>query len=50
VFLLNRKPGGKSQASWLGTSRRSDADPKLGKEYDQGKMSSRDANSPLRTW
>ena len=45
--LIKQKPGLKSKASWLGTSRRSDADPKLGKKYDQGKMSTRDANSPL---
>ena len=46
--LIKQKPGLKSKASWLGTSRRSDADPKLGKKYDQGKMSTRDANSPLK--
>ena len=45
--LIKQKPGLKSKASWLGTSRRSDADPKLGKKYDQGKMSTRDANLPL---
>ena len=45
--VLVEKPGLQSRASWLGTSRRSDADPKLGKKYDQGKMSTRDANSPL---
>ena len=46
--LIKQKPGLQSRASWLGTSRRSDADPKLGKKYDQGKMSTRDANSPLK--
>lgn len=46
--LIKQKPGSKSKASWLGTSRRSDADPKLGKKYDQGKMSTKDANSPLK--
>ena len=46
--LIKQKPGLKSKASWLGPSRRSDADPKLGKKYDQGKMSTRDANSPLK--
>ena len=46
--LIKQKPGLKSKASWLGTSRRSDAVPKLGKKYDQGKMSTRDANSPLK--
>lgn len=45
--LIKQKPGSQSKASWLGTSRRSDADPELGKKYDQGKMSTRDANSPL---
>jgi hypothetical protein len=46
--LIKQKPGLKSKASWLGTSRRSDADPKLGKKYDQGKLSTKDANSPLK--
>ena len=46
--LIKQKPGLQSRASWLGTSRRSDADPKLGKKYDQCKMSTRDANSPLK--
>ena len=46
--LIKQKPGSKPKASWLGTSRRSDADPKLGKKYDQGKMSTKDANSPLK--
>ena len=45
--LIKQKPGSQPKASWLGTSRRSDADPKLGKKYDQGKMSTRDANLPL---
>lgn len=47
--LIKQKPGSQSRASWLGTSRRSDADPKLGKKYDQGKTSTRDANSPLKS-
>ena len=46
--LIKQKPGLKTKASWLGTSRRSDADPKLGKKYDQGKLSTKDANSPLK--
>jgi hypothetical protein len=46
--LIKQKPGLKSKASWLGTSRRSDADPKLGKKYDQGKLSTKDANSSLK--
>ena len=46
--LIKQKPGSQSKASWLGTSRRSDADPKLGKKYDQGKLSTKDANSPLK--
>ena len=46
--LIKQKPGLKTKASWLGTSRRSDADPKLGKKDDQGKLSTKDANSPLK--
>jgi len=46
--LIKQKPGSSSKASWLGTSRRSDADPKLGKKYDQGKLSTRDASTPLK--
>jgi hypothetical protein len=46
--LIKQKPGLKTKASWLGTSRRSDADPKLRKKYDQGKLSTKDANSPLK--
>ena len=46
--LIKQKPGLKTKASWLGTSRRSDADPKLGKKYDQGKLSTKNANSPLK--
>jgi hypothetical protein len=46
--LIKQKPGLKTKASWLGTSRRSDADPKLGKKVDQGTLSTRDANSPLK--
>jgi hypothetical protein len=46
--LIKQKPGLKTKASWLGTSRRSDADPKLGKKVDQGTISTRDANSPLK--
>ena len=46
--LIKQKPGSTSNASWLGTSRRSDADPKLGKKYDQGKLSTRDASTPLK--
>lgn len=47
-ILIKQKPGSKSRASWLGTSRRSDADPKLNKKYDQGKISTKDANKPLK--
>ena len=46
--LIKRRPGLKTRASWLGTSRRSDADPKLGRKVDQGILSTRDANSPLK--
>ncbi len=46
--LIKQKAGSQPKASWLGTSRRPDADPKLGKKYDQGKMSTKDANSPLK--
>ena len=46
--LIKQNPGLKTKASWLGTSRRSDADPKLGKKYDQGKLSTKNANSPLK--
>jgi hypothetical protein len=46
--LFKHKPGLKTKASWLGTSRRSDADPKLGKKVDQGTLSTKDANSPLK--
>jgi hypothetical protein len=46
--LIKQKLGLKSRASWLGTSRRSDADPKLGKKVDQGTLSTRDASSPLK--
>lgn len=46
--LIKQKPGNDSKASWLGTSRRSDADPKLGKKYDQGKLSTKDANKSLK--
>lgn len=46
--LIKQKSGLGSKASWLGTSRRSDADPKLGKKEDQGKLSTRDANKPLK--
>ena len=47
-ILIKQKPGSESRASWLGTSRRSDADPKLGKKMDQGTLSTKDANSPLK--
>lgn len=46
--LIKQKPGLKTRASWLGTSRRSDADPKLGKKVDQGTLSTKNANSPLK--
>lgn len=46
--LIKQDPGLESRASWLGTSRRSDADPKLGKKVDQGTLSTRDASSPLK--
>lgn len=45
--LIKQNPGSGSKASWLGTSRRSDANPKLGKKEDQGKLSTKDANKPL---
>lgn len=47
-ILIKQQPGSESRASWLGTSRRPDADPKLGKKVDQGTLSTRDANSPLK--
>ena len=46
--LIKQKPGSQSKASWLGTSRRSDANPKLGKKDDQGTLSTKDANAPLK--
>jgi hypothetical protein len=46
--LIKQRPGLNTKASWLGTSRRSDADPKLGKKVDQGTLSTRNANSPLK--
>ena len=46
--LIKQKPGLKSKAFWLGTSGRSNADPKLGKKYDQGTLSTRDASTPLK--
>lgn len=47
-ILIKQRPGLNTRSSWLGTSRRSNADPKLGKKYDQGTLSTRDANSPLK--
>ena len=46
--LIKERPGLTTRASWLGTSRRSDADPKLGKKVDQGTLSTKNANSPLK--
>ena len=46
--LIKQKPGLESRAAWLGTSRRSDAEPKLGKKMDQGTLSTRAANAPLK--
>ena len=40
-ILIKQKKGTSGKASWLGTSRRKDADPKLGKKYDQGKMNTK---------
>ena len=46
--LIKQKKGKDAKASWLGTSRRKDADPKLGKKYDQGKMSTKGAGSSIK--
>ena len=46
--LIKQKKGTSGKASWLGTSRRKDADPKLGKKYDQGKMNTKDAGSKVK--
>ena len=48
TVLIKQKKGKDAKASWLGTSRRKDADPKKGKKYDQGKMSTKDAASDLK--
>ena len=45
--LIKQKPGLKSRASWLGTSKRPGADPKYGKKYDQGTLSTKNASKPL---
>lgn len=47
-ILIKQKKGTSGKASWLGTSRRKDADPKLGKKYDQGKMNTKDAGSKVK--
>jgi len=46
--LIKQGKGTDAKASWLGTSRRSDADPKLGKKYDQGKMTTRNASGKIK--
>ena len=48
TVLIKQKKGTSGKASWLGTSRRKDADPKLGKKYDQGKMNTKDAGSKVK--
>ena len=45
--LIKQKPGLKSTASWLGTTKRKGAEPKLGKTSPQGKLSTANANKPL---
>lgn len=47
--LIKQKPGLDKKASWLGTSKRPGADPKYGKKVDQGTMSTKDANKPLKS-
>ena len=47
--LIKQKPGLDKRASWLGTSKRPGADPKYGKKEDQGKLSTTDANKPLKS-
>jgi len=46
--LIKQKKGTDAKASWLGTSRRKDADPKLGKKYDQGKLTTKDASGKIK--
>ena len=46
--LIKQKKGASGKASWLGTSRRKDADPKLGKKYDQGKMDTKGASAKIK--
>jgi len=45
--LIKQKPGLKSKASWLGTTKRKDAEPKMGKTSPQGTLKTKDANKPL---
>ena len=45
--LIKQKPGLKSKASWLGTTKRKDAEPKMGKASPQGTLKTKDANKPL---
>ena len=46
--MIKQGKGTDAKASWLGTSRRSDADPKLGKKYDQGKMTTKNASGKIK--
>jgi len=45
--LIKQKSGMKSKASWLGTTKRKGADPKLGKTSSQGTLSTSNSNKPL---
>jgi hypothetical protein len=47
--LIKQKPGLKSKASWLGTTKRKDAEPKQGKTSPQGTLSTSNSNKPLPT-
>lgn len=47
--LIKQKPGLDKKASWLGTSKRPGAEPKYGKKEVQGKLSTSDANQPLKS-
>ena len=45
--LHKRKPG--AGANWVGTTDRKGADPKKGRSEPQGKLSTKDADKPLKT-
>ena len=45
--LIKQKPGLKSKASWLGTTKRKGAEPKQGKTSAQGTLSTSNSNKPL---